>query len=84
MTQHDIEQLNAKRADFPAAARLMAKADAMFLDLDEFLVERKRVGGSFRARCGKAMLGVGQNFFEVTRGGHFGFWIRYTLPSFRA
>ena len=73
MTQHDIEQLNAKRADFPATAtRLVPQPDPMLLDLDEFLVERKRVGGSFRARCGKAALGVGQNFFEVTRRGHGG------------
>src|SRR5437763_16010713 len=76
MTQHDIEQLNAKRADFPAtAARLVSQPDPMLLDLDEFLVERKRVGGSFRVRCGKAMLGMGQNFFEVTRRGHCRFWI---------
>ena len=71
MTQHHVNQLDPKRANFPASSSgLMAQAQPVFLDLQELLVERQSIRRLPRARGSKLALRVRQNFLEMTGDGH--------------
>jgi hypothetical protein len=71
VAQQNVDQLDAKRANLPAAtAVLVAEPQTMLLDLEELLVERERFRRPHRPRGGKVALSVRQDFSEMTRGGH--------------
>ena len=55
VAQHDVNQLDAERANLPAAsAGLMAQAKPVFLDFQEFLVERQSIRRPPRAALRQA------------------------------
>jgi hypothetical protein len=79
VAQKDVDQLNAEGANLaPAPSVLVPQPQPMLLDLEELFVERQRLRRAHRARRGKFTLGVGQDFSEMTRSGHYIFDFRFS------
>ena len=72
MTQNDVDQFSAPRANFAAAAAgLMFQAKPMLLELEKFFVSRKNFGRSPLSSRTQLVFSVGQNFFQVSRIRHY-------------
>ncbi len=67
MLQDDIDEINAPPADLPAAdAGLMFQAEPMFLDSEEFLVERQNFRRPHGASGRELTLRMSEDLGEVT------------------
>jgi hypothetical protein len=70
MPEHNVDQVSALLTDFPATpAPLMLQANAVILDLQEFLVEREEFRGVQLPLGTELLLGMGKNFFAVSGHG---------------
>ena len=71
MLEEDVDQFHAKSADFAATSSvLVAEKKAVLLDFQELFIERQRFRRPHRPSRGQLTLGVGQDFPEMSRGGH--------------
>jgi hypothetical protein len=67
MLEQNVDQINATRANLPAAsAGLMFQAQTVFLDLKKLFVNGENFGRTLRARNGELVLGVGQDLVEMS------------------